>query len=65
MLLGRKAMTNPDCVLKTRDIALLTKVRIVKAVVFLVVTTVVRAGPQGKQNTKALMPLDCGAGEGS
>ena len=58
-------MTNPDCVLKTRDIALLTKVRIVKAVVFLVVTTVVRAGPQRKRNTKALMPLDCGAGEGS
>ena len=58
-------MTNPDCVLKTRDIALLTKVRIVKAVVFLVVTTVVRAGPQRKQNTKALMPLDCGAGEDS
>ena len=65
MLLGRKAMTNRDSVLKTRDIALLTKVRIVKAVVFLVVTTVVRAGPQRKQNTKALMPLDCGAGEGS
>ena len=35
LLLGRKVMTNPDCVLKTRDIALLTKFRIVKAVVFL------------------------------
>ena len=58
-------MTNPDCVLKTRGIALLTKVRIVKAMVFLVVTTVVIAGLQRKQNTKALMPLDCGAGEGS
>ena len=34
----RKAMTNPDSVLKTRDITLLTKVRIVKAMVFPVVT---------------------------
>ena len=37
LLLGRKAMTNPDSVLKTRDITLLTKVRIVKAMVFPVV----------------------------
>ena len=34
LLLGRKAMTNLDSVLKSRDIALLTKVRIVKAMVF-------------------------------
>ena len=37
LLLGRKAMTNIDSVLKSRDITLPTKVRIVKAVVFLVV----------------------------
>ena len=37
MLLERKAMTNIDSVLKSRDITLLTKVRIVKAMVFLVV----------------------------
>ena len=36
-LLGRKAMTNLDGVLKSRDITLPTKVRIVKAMVFLVV----------------------------
>ena len=36
--LGRKAMANIDSVLKNRDITLPTKVRIVKAVVFLVVT---------------------------
>ena len=36
-LLGRKAMTNVDSVLKSRDITLLTKVRIVKAMVFPVV----------------------------
>ena len=37
LLLGRKAMTNLDSVLKCRDITLLTKVRVVKAVVFPVV----------------------------
>ena len=37
LLLGRKAMINLDSVLKSRDIALLTKVRIVKAMVFPVV----------------------------
>ena len=36
-LLGRKAMTNPASVLKSRDITLLTKVCIVKAMVFPVV----------------------------
>ena len=34
-LLGRKAMTHPDSVLKSRDITLMTKVFIVKAMVFL------------------------------
>ena len=37
LLLGRKAMTNLENTLKSRDITLLTKVRIVKATVFLVV----------------------------
>ena len=37
LLLGRKAMTNLDSVLKSRDITLPTKVRKVKAMVFLVV----------------------------
>ena len=37
LLLGRKAMTNLDSILKSRDIILLTKVRIVKAMVFPVV----------------------------
>ena len=36
-LLGRKALTNLDSVLKTRDITLLTKVQVVKATVFPVV----------------------------
>ena len=37
LLLGRKAMTNLDSVLKSKDITLLTKVHIVKAMVFPVV----------------------------
>ena len=37
LLLGRKVMTNLDRILKSRDMTLLTKVRIVKAVVFPVV----------------------------
>ena len=37
LLLERKTMTNLDSVLNSRDIALLTKVHIVKAIVFLVV----------------------------
>ena len=37
LLLGRKAMTNLDSILKSRDITLLTKLCVVKAMVFLVV----------------------------
>ena len=40
LLLGRKAITNLDTVLKNRDITLPAKVRIVKAMVFPVVTYV-------------------------
>ena len=38
LLLGRKAVTNLDCILRSRDITLPTKVRLVKALVFPVVT---------------------------
>ena len=37
LLLGRKAMTNPDSILKSRDVTLPTKVRLVKGMVFPVV----------------------------
>ena len=37
LLLGRKVMTNLDSIFKSRDITLPTKVRLVKAMVFLVV----------------------------
>ena len=51
LLLGRKAMTNLDSVLKNRDITLPTKVCIVKTMVFLVVMygeswTIKKAGHQ-------------------
>ena len=38
LLLGRRVMTNLDCILKSRDITLQTKVSLVKAMVFPVVT---------------------------
>ena len=37
LLLGRKVMTNLDSIFKSRDITLLTKVHLAKAIVFLVV----------------------------
>ena len=65
LLLSRKAMTNLDSVLKSRDITLLANVHIVKAMVFSVSRTVMRAGPQRRQSAKELMPSTCGAGEDS
>ena len=45
LLLGRKAVTNHDSILKSRDTTLPTKVGVVKAMVFPVVTCGVRVGP--------------------
>ena len=45
LLLGRKAMTNLESILKSRDFTLLTKVCIVKAMVFPVVIYDVSVGP--------------------
>ena len=44
-LLGRKTMTNLDSILKSRDITLPTKVHLVKAMVFPVVSMALRVGP--------------------
>ena len=44
LLLGRKAMTNLDNILKSKDITLPTKVHLVKAMVFPVVMYEVRVG---------------------
>ena len=65
LLLGRKAMTNLDNVLKSRDINLPTKVHIIKAKVFPVVTHTFENWTVKKQNAKKWMPLNCGAGEDS
>ena len=43
--LGRKAMTNLDSILKSRDITLPTKICVVKVMIFTVVKLDMRAGP--------------------
>ena len=58
-------MTNLDRVLKSKDITLLTKVHIVKAMVFPVVMYDVRVGLKRKLSTEELMLLNCGVGEDS
>ena len=60
LLLGRKVMTNLDSILKSRDITLPTKVRLVKAMVF----PVVMYGCE-TWTAKELMLLNCGVGEDS
>ena len=45
LLLGRKAITNLDSILKSKDAPLLTKVRLTKATVFPVVYMGLRVGP--------------------
>ena len=67
LLLGRKVMTNLDSILKGRDIALLTKVHIVKAMVFPVVMygceswTIKKAECQRTVVLEKILesPLDC------
>ena len=64
-LLGRKAMTNLDSILKSRDSTLPTKVHLVKAMVVPVVCMDVIIGLYRKLSAKELMLLNCGAGEDS
>ena len=63
MLLGRKAMTNLDSILKSRDITLLTKVDLVKAMVFPVVMYGCESWIIKKAEHQELMLLNCGVGE--
>ena len=62
LLLERKAMTNIDSILRSRDITLPTKVHIVKAMIFPVVMYDVRVGPQRRLSAKELILSDCGSG---
>ena len=63
LLLGKKVMTNLDNVLKSGDITLLTKVRIVKVMVFPAVMYSSESWTIKKTDAKELMPSNCGAGE--
>ena len=63
-------MTNLDSMLKSRDIALPTKVPIVKAVVFPVVTYgceswIIKKAERRRLSAEELMLLNCGVGEDS
>ena len=64
-LLGRKAMTNIDSILKSRNITLPTKVCLVKAMVFPVVMYGCDSWTIKKLSTEELMLLNCGIGEDS
>ena len=66
LLLGRKIMTNPDSILKSRDIILPTKVCLGKAMVFPVVMYGCESWTIKKAECwKKLMLLNCGVGEDS
>ena len=60
--LGRKAMVNLDSILKSRDITLLTKVHIVKAMVFLVVMYGCESWTIKKAGHQRIDALNCGVG---
>ena len=65
LLLGRKAMTNLDTTLESRDITLPRKVHLVKAVVFLVVMYGCEIWTVMKLSAEELLLLICGLGEDS
>ena len=65
LLLGRKIMTNLDSILKSRDITLPTKVRLVKAMVFPVVMYGCERGTIKKAEYQRMTLLNCGVGEDS
>ena len=64
LLLGRKAMTNLDSILKSRDIILLVEVHLVKAMVFPVVMCECESWTI-KKSAEELMLLNCGVGKDS
>ena len=65
LLLGRKAMTSLNSILKSRHITLPTKVQVVKAKVFPVVMYGCESWTIKKVNAKELLLLSCGVGEDS
>ena len=65
LLLGRKAMTNLDIVLKSRGIILPTKVRLVKAMVFPLVMYGCESWTIKKAERRRTDVFNCGVGEDS
>ena len=65
LLLRRKAMTNLDSILKSRDIVLPTKVHLVKAMVFPVVMYRCESWTIRRLSIKELILSNCAAGEDS
>ena len=65
LLLGRKAMTNLNSILKSRDITSLPKVPVVKAMVFPVVTYGCVSWAIKKAEPEELILFNCGIGEDS
>ena len=65
LLLRRKAMTNLDSILKSKDIPLLSKVHLIKAMVFPVVMYGCECWTIKKAELKELMLLNCSIGEDS
>jgi len=63
LLLGRKAITSLDSILNSKDITLLTKIHLVKAMAFPVV--MYGCERTKKLSVKELMLLNCGVGEDS
>ena len=64
-LIGGKAMTNLESILKNRDTTFLTKVHLVKAMVFPVVIYGCESWTTKKAEPRELMLLNCGVGEDS
>ena len=65
LLLRRKVMTNPDSILKSRDITLPTKVCLVKAMVSPVVMYGCQSWTIKKAERRRIDALNCGVGEDS
>ena len=65
MLLGRKAITNLDSILKNRDITLPTKICLVKAMVFPIVVYECESWTIKKTECQRINDFELGAGEDS
>ena len=65
LLFARKVMTNLDSILKSRDITLPTKVRLVKAMVFPVVMYGCESWTIRKAERRRIDAFNCGVGEDS